>query len=129
MDPKDLKYTKTHEWIRVEGNRGTVGLTNYAQDHLGDIVFVELPEEDDEFAKGDSFAVVESVKAASDCYLPVGGKVVETNPKLADEPGVMNQDCYGEGWMVVIEISDPSELDELMDIDAYTKYQKEEAEH
>ncbi|MCL6449707.1 MAG: glycine cleavage system protein GcvH [Acetobacteraceae bacterium] len=125
MYPEDLKYTKTHEWIRLEGNRGRVGLTHYAQDQLGDIVFVELPAVGKVVKQGETFGVVESVKAASDCYAPLSGKVVEVNSRLTDEPATINQDCYGQGWMMVLEVSDPSEVGKLMDAARYQEYLKE----
>jgi glycine cleavage system H protein len=122
-DVKDgLKYTENDEWIRVEGNAGFVGITDYAQDALNDIVYVELPDVDDEFGKGDSFGVVESVKAASDMHMPVGGKVLEVNSALEDSPETVNSDPYGDGWFVKIEIADAAELDGLMDAAAYTKF-------
>jgi glycine cleavage system H protein len=125
--PSDYKYTKSHEYIKVEGNVGTVGLTNYAQDQLGDIVFLELPEVGQEVKQGEPFGVVESVKAVSDCYSPVSGKVVAINDKLNDEPGTINADPHGEGWIMKVEIADPGELDNLMAIAAYEKHAEEEA--
>ncbi|MBN2470543.1 MAG: glycine cleavage system protein GcvH [Anaerolineae bacterium] len=118
----DLKYTENDEWIRVEGNIGVIGLTDYAQDALNDIVYVELPEVGDSFDKGDSFGTVESVKAASDMHVPAGGTVTEVNSALEDSPETINTDPYGDGWFIKIELADPSELDGLMDADAYTKY-------
>jgi len=126
--PKDFKYTKTHEWIKVEGNTGRVGLSDFAQDHLGEIVFVELPEVGDEVAQGESFGVVESVKAVSDCYAPASGKVVKVNEALADSPELINSDPHGEGWLFEVELSDESELDNLMDLAAYEKFEAEEGE-
>lgn len=125
--PADYKYTKSHEYIKVEGNVGTVGLTNYAQDQLGDIVFLELPEIGQEVKQGEPFGVVESVKAVSDCYSPVSGKVVAINDKLNDEPGTINADPHGAGWIMKVEIADPGELDNLMAIAAYEKHAEEEA--
>ncbi|HCJ11088.1 MAG TPA: glycine cleavage system protein GcvH [Clostridiales bacterium] len=124
--PKDFKYTKTHEWIKVTGNIGRVGLSNFAQDHLGEIVFVELPEVGAELKQGESFGVVESVKAVSDCYAPASGKVVRVNEKLVDSPELINSDPHGEGWLFEMELSDPSELDNLMDVEAYEKFEAEE---
>jgi len=124
--PRDLRYTKDHEWIKAEDSRGRIGLTNYAQDQLGDIVFVELPEVGRELERGEVFGVVESVKAVSDCYSPASGKVVEVNEKLLDEPELINKDPHGEGWMTVIELSDPAELDQLMDAEAYEKHLEEQ---
>ncbi|QUL98948.1 MAG: glycine cleavage system protein GcvH [Candidatus Fermentithermobacillus carboniphilus] len=123
--PANLKYTKTHEYARVEGNKAYVGITNYAQDQLGDIVFVELPEVGRELKAGEIFATVESVKAVSDCYAPVSGKVIEVNEKIADSPELLNKDPHGEGWICAIEMSDPSELENLMDNVAYEKHASE----
>ncbi|MDP2871729.1 MAG: glycine cleavage system protein GcvH [Bacillota bacterium] len=125
--PADYKYTKSHEYIKVEGNMGIVGLTNYAQDQLGDIVFVELPEVGGEVKQGEPFGVVESVKAVSDCYSPVGGKVVAVNDKLNDEPGTINADPHGAGWIMKVEIADKGEFANLMDVAAYQKHAEEEA--
>lgn len=124
--PNDLKYTTEHEWVRVEGNKITVGVTDYAQDQLGDIVFVELPEEGEDLKKGDTFGVVESTKSVSDLFVPVTGKVVESNDPLLDSPEIINEDPYGEGWMIKMEISDPAELEDLLDAPAYEKHVKEE---
>lgn len=127
--PEDLKYTENDEWIRVEGNTGTVGITDYAQDQLSDIVYVEIiVDEGESLKKGDSCATVESVKAAADVYLPVGGTVTAINEDLGDTPELVNSDPYGAAWMVKVEISNPDELDDLMDAAAYRKYceQREE---
>ena len=113
------KYDKEHEWIRVEGDEGVIGVSDYAQDQLSDVVYVELPEVGDELDKGDVLAVVESVKAASDVYMPVSGEILEINEVLEDSPELVNQDPYGEAWMVRVSIADPTELDDLMDADAY----------
>ncbi|MBE3520083.1 MAG: glycine cleavage system protein GcvH [Firmicutes bacterium] len=123
--PADLKYTKTHEYARVEGNQVVVGVTDYAQDQLGDIVYVELPEVGREVKAGEVFCTVESVKAVSDCYAPVSGKIVKVNEKVQDSPDLLNKDPYGEGWIAVIEMKDPSELENLMDQKAYTKHVEE----
>ena len=126
--PSDLKYTENDEWIRVVGEIGTIGITDFAQDQLSDIVYVEiLLTEDEEATKGDSCATVESVKAAADVYLPVSGKVIEINEELADTPEMLNSEPYGEAWMVKIEIRDPSELDNLLDNSAYKKLTEEKA--
>jgi len=122
---KDLFYTEDHEWIKVDGNMATVGMADYAQEHLGDIVYVELPEVDDEIEKGEDFAAVESVKAASDVYMPVGGKVVEVNEDLIDEPELLNKDAYAN-WMIKIEMTDKDEVNELMTSEAYEKFLAEE---
>lgn len=115
----DLKYTKEHEWVRVEGNRAIIGITDYAQDSLGDIVFVELPSVGESVEAAETFGVVESVKTASDLYSPVSGKVVEVNEGLADAPELVNQEPYGKGWMIIVELADPAELEELMDAEQY----------
>ncbi len=120
--PEDLKYTKSHEWIRVEGNLGTVGITAHAVEQLGDITYVGLPMEGDEVAKGEPFGSVESVKAQSDVYAPVSGVVKKVNEPLEDNPEFVNEEPYGKGWMVQFEISDPSELDDLMDASAYAEF-------
>lgn len=121
--PNDLRYTDNDEWIRVEGNIGTVGITDFAQDQLSDIVYVEIVvAEGDEISKGDSCATIESVKAAADVYTPVSGKVVAINEALPDVPETVNSDAFGAAWMVKIELSDPSELDSLMDADGYEKH-------
>lgn len=119
--PKDLKYASSHEWIRVEGNRAVVGITDFAQSQLGDIVFVEVPALGAKVAVGQGFSVVESVKAVSDIYAPVAGVVVEVNDALTDAPEAVNQDPYGQGWIAVIEMSDRADLDRLLDSEAYEK--------
>ena len=108
--PEDLQYTKSHEWVRVEGGVATVGITEHAQDELGDVVFVELPEQGATLAAGDPFGAVESVKAVSDLYAPVGGEVVEVNGALEDSPEKINEDPYGEGWILKLQISDEGDL-------------------
>ncbi len=115
-------FTEDHEWVDVDGEIGTVGISDYAQAQLGDIVFVDVPEEGKSLTKGDEAAVVESVKAASDVYSPVSGTVIEGNPALADEPVLVNTDAEGDGWFFKIGISDASELDELMDEGAYEAF-------
>lgn len=121
---KDLYYTKDHEWLKVEGDEAYIGLSDYAQDSLGDIVYVELPEVDDEFNKEDAFSAVESVKAASDVYMPVDGRIVEVNEALLDEPNLLNEDPY-KNWIVKIVMNDKSQLEELMTGDEYEKYLEE----
>lgn len=116
----ELLYTKDHEWLKVEGDKAYVGITDFAQDSLGDIVFVELPEVDTEFSKDDAFGVVESVKAASDLYIPVSGKVIEINEDLIDNPEKVNEDAY-KNWMLIVELTDKSELDELLKSEEYEK--------
>jgi glycine cleavage system H protein len=121
--PKDLKYTKNDEWIRVEGTQGAMGITDYAQGQLSDVVYVEvLAKKDDTLAQGKPIASVESVKAASEVYLPAGGTVTEVNPSLATTPESLNKDPYGEGWMVKFTLANPAELDALMDSMAYEAY-------
>lgn len=120
--PDGLLYTKEDEWIRVEDGEGVVGITDYAQDSLSDIVYVELPEEGDQFSLGDTFGVVESVKAAADLFMPLSGEIVAVNEELMDAPEIINEDPFVRGWMVRVKIDDPSELDELMDPAAYGKY-------
>ncbi len=126
MYPKQFRYTKDHEWVHVDGDRGRYGVTAYAGDNLGDVVFVELPAEGQAVSQGDPFAVVESVKAVADCYAPLSGTVVEVNTKLEDEPGLINEDPHGEGWICVIEPTDLSELENLMDVETYEKFAAEE---
>ena len=124
--PPDLKYTENDEWIRVEGNTGTIGITDYAQDQLSDVVYVEvITDEGEELEQGDACATVESVKAASDVYMPVSGRVTAINDDLPDTPELVNTDPYGEAWMVQIELSDPDELDSLLDAQAYEKHCEE----
>lgn len=124
--PSDLKYTKNDEWIRADG---TVGITDYAQDQLSDVVFVEIVvSEGDEVSQGDIIATIESVKAAADVYAPVGGKVVAVNENLDDNPEIVNEDPYGEAWLIKLEIADPAELEGLMDAAAYEAYCKEREE-
>lgn len=115
-------FTEEHEWIEVDGDVGTVGITDYAQGQLGDIVFVDTPDEGRELAKGDEAAVVESVKAASDVYAPASGTVLEGNPALADDPSLVNSDPEGDGWFFRVTLSDPSEIEELMDEAAYEAF-------
>ena len=120
----DTKYTQEHEWIRVEGDVGTIGITQYSQEQLGDVVFVDVPQAGRKVAKGEACAVVESVKAASDIYAPVTGEVVEANAALAESPGVVNADPMGKGWFFKIKLSDKGELSGLMDEAAYNDFVK-----
>lgn len=120
--PADLKYTKDHEWARIEDNIATIGITDHAQSALGDIVFVELPEEGREVTQGDTFGVVESVKAVSDLYAPVTGKITAVNTALIDETSTLNDDPHGNGWMVKIEVTDLESLEELMSPEDYQEY-------
>lgn len=121
----EFKYTEEHEWIAVEGDVGTVGISDYAQEQLGDVVFVEVPEVGKTLAEGDEAAVVESVKAASEVYAPVGGEVLEVNEVLEDNPGLVNEDAEGDGWFFKLRIEDPSELEDLMDEAEYKKFVKD----
>ena len=118
----ECKYSEEHEWIRVEGDEAVIGISDYAQEQLSDVVYVELPEVGDTFAKGDIFAVVESVKAASDVYIPTSGEILEINETLEDSPEVVNEDPYGEAWFVRIALADPAELDDLLDPAAYQAF-------
>ncbi len=117
--PEDVKYSEDHEWAKQAGDTVTVGLNDYAQDQLGEIVFVEMPEKGDTFSKGDEFGSVESVKAVSEMYIPISGEVVEINEELEDAPELVNQSCYGDGWVIKIKPDDLTELDELLDKAAY----------
>ena len=117
--PDDLSYSKEHEWVRQDGSRATIGITSFAADELGDIVFVELPEVGATLSQFATFGVVESVKAVSDLYAPVSGEVVEVNEALRDAPELLNADPFGEGWIARLEIADRSELDSLLDADGY----------
>ncbi len=119
--PVDLKYTEDHEWIRVEGDVAIVGVTDFAQGELGDVVFVEIETEGEELDKGETFGTVEAVKTVSDLFMPVGGEVAEFNEALADEPELINNDPYGKGWMIKIKIADNSELDALISAEEYQK--------
>ncbi len=118
----DLKFSKDHEWVKVDGDVATVGITEYAQEQLGDVVFVELPTVGGTVSQGDEAGVVESVKAASDVYAPLDGEVVEVNGKLEDEPGLVNSDPQGNGWFMKIKLADKGQLDDLMDEAAYKDF-------
>jgi len=120
--PDELKYTEEHEWVLVEEDVVTVGITDFAQDQLGDVVFVELPEVGDRLETGKPFGVVESVKAVSDVYAPISGEVIEINEDLPDEPELLNTSAYEDGWMVKIRLTDPAELDDLMDSAEYQEF-------
>ncbi len=122
MYPSDYRYTKEHEWIKVSGNAGTVGITDYAQHELGDVVFVELPKVGAKIQAGQSFGTVESVKAVSDIYSPASGEVTEVNASLADEPEKINKDPHGAAWLIKIKLSDTQEISKLMDVAAYQAY-------
>ena len=126
--PEDLHYSKDHEWIRVEGNIGVVGITDHAQEALGDVVYVELPKAGDEFAAHESFGSVESVKAVSEIFTPVSGEITEANESLQDEPEKVNQDPYGDGWMIKIKMRSPGEVDSLLTAAEYEDFTKAETE-
>lgn len=123
--PANLKYTSEHEWIRLEGNVAYVGITDYAQDQLGDVIFVDIPTIGEDLSAGDVFGTIEVVKTVSDLFLPVGGKVLETNEKIENSPEIVNQDPYGEGWLIKLEVNDPVELDTLLDAQTYQDLIKE----
>ena len=118
-NPEDLKYTSSHEWVRVSGDIATIGITSFAQDALGDVVYFDAPEVGEDITKGDTFGEIESVKAVSDLYAPVSGAVTEVNEQLEDAAELVNQDPYGAGWMIRVQLSDAGELDDLMDAAAY----------
>ncbi len=124
--PEELKYTREHEWAQQRGAKVVVGITDFAQDALGDVVYVELPAVGDEVKKGESFGVVESTKAVSELFAPISGKVVEVNDPLVEAPETVNEDPYEEGWMIAIEPSDPKELAELLDVKAYSAFVAEQ---
>jgi len=124
--PEELRYTKQHEWIRLEGGTATVGVTDYAQEKLGDVVFVEMPETGMSIQKGDAFGVVESVKAASDVYCPVGGEVIEINHALEEHPEYVNQSPYGDGWIIRVKVTDSSAMNDLMDAEQYQAFVEQE---
>jgi len=124
--PDDCYYTKDHEWIRVKGSSGTVGITDYAQESLGDVVYVELPKVGDKFDANEPFGSVESVKAVSEIFMPVSGEVLEVNETLADSPELVNNDPYGDGWMIVVKIENPSEIDGLLSSAEYEDFINQE---
>ena len=121
MDHKSLKYTQDHEWIRVDGDHAFVGITNFAQGELGDIVYVEIETLDESVQMGNVFGTIEAVKTVSDLFMPVDGVILEVNDRLESEPELVNNDPYGEGWMVKIKLDNPSQVDELLDLAAYEK--------
>jgi glycine cleavage system H protein len=124
--PQDLKYSKEHEWIKVEGQTVTIGITDYAQDSLGDVVYVELPNEGSTVAKDETFGVIESVKAVSDLYSPVSGNIAEVNDAIVDNPEVINEDPYGDAWILKVELASTDELDGLLSSEDYQQYIEEE---
>jgi glycine cleavage system H protein len=119
--PDELKYTKDHEWVKVDGDLVTVGITDYAQNELGDVVYVELPEPGQEVEKDESFGTIEAVKAVADLFCPVSGEIMEINEELGDDPEIVNKNPYGDGWMVKIRLSDTTQIDGLMSADDYIK--------
>ena len=123
---EDLFYSEDHEWVREEEDYLVIGVSDFAQDELGDIVFVELPEVDEEFEKGDSFGVLESVKAVSDTFIPLSGRIIEVNEDLIDNPELINDDPYGDGWLIKLDPADDSELDELLSAEEYAEFIEEE---
>ena len=125
--PEDLSYTKDHEWVRVKGEEATIGITDHAQNQLGDVVYVELPKVGDKFEASEPFGSVESVKAVSEIYMPLSGSVVRVNETLNDSPELVNEDPYGDGWMIAIKIENPSQVDGLLSAIEYEDYIKEEA--
>ncbi|KAF0179566.1 MAG: glycine cleavage system H protein [Nitrospirae bacterium] len=125
MNPEDLKYHKEHAWVRVSGKKATMGITDYAQEALGDIVYIDLPESDIHVEAGTEMSEIESTKTSSPVIAPVSGTIVSVNEKLADNPEIINDDPYGKGWIAVIEIDDPAELDELMDASDYEQHIEE----
>lgn len=124
MDLKDFKFTKEHEWAKVEGDIAVVGITDYAQKELGDVVYVELPEVGNTYEKDEACSNIESVKAVSDIYAPVSGEITEVNEALEDQPEIVNKDPYGEGWLFKLKMENPDELEELMNAEAYNEYVK-----
>ncbi len=125
MNPEDCRYTREHEWVRVEGDLAVVGITDFAQEQLGDVVYVELPEQGASVTQNQPFGSIDSVKTASDLFSPISGEVVEVNGAVADDPALVNSDPYGEGWMIKVRPSDLSELDSLMSAEEYTEYTRE----
>ena len=117
--PTNVKYTNEHEWVRIEGDEAYVGITDYAQSQLGDIIFVDIPTEGETLEKGETFGSIEVVKTVSDVFLPIGGEILEVNPVLEENPALVNKDPYGEGWIVKIKPTDASEADDLLDAEAY----------
>jgi len=122
MNLKDFKFTKDHEWAKVEGDIAVIGITDYAQKELGDVVYVELPPVGETFSQGDACSNIESVKAVSDIYAPVSGEIIEVNEALEDKPEIVNKDPYGDGWLFKLKMENPDELEELMNAEAYDEY-------
>ncbi|MDP2300507.1 MAG: glycine cleavage system protein GcvH [Coriobacteriia bacterium] len=122
MYPKDLKYDREHEWVRLEGGIAVMGISHFAQDQLGEVVYVDLPTAGTTLSAGDSFGEIESVKSVSELFSPVSGEIVEVNDALSDTPETVNEDPYGDGWMIKVSLSDPAEVDALMDADGYEAF-------
>ncbi len=127
MNPEDIKYHKEHTWVKVSGKKGTIGITDYAQDALGDIVYIDLPEVDTTVEANSEMTEIESTKSTSSVISPVSGRITKVNEELAETPEIINEDPYGKGWIAVIEIENPEEMDDLMDSSEYDKYIEEEA--
>jgi glycine cleavage system H protein len=126
MYPKDLKYDKEHEWVRLDGSTATIGISHFAQDQLGEVVYVDLPSVGDEVVAGESFGEIESVKSVSELFSPLNGEIVEVNEALGDAPETVNEDPYGEGWMIKVALTDPAEADSLMSAEEYEAFLAEE---
>ncbi len=127
MNPDNIKYHREHTWVMVSGNKGTIGITDYAQDALGDIVYIDLPEVDNTIEANTEISEIESTKATSSVISPISGRIIEVNEELSESPEIINEDTYGKGWIAVIEIENSSEIDDLMDASDYEKYIEEEA--
>ncbi len=123
--PENLKFTESHEWLRLEGDMAVIGITEYATTHLGDIVFIEIETEGEELDKGEAFGTIEAVKTVSDSYMPVAGEVVEVNEAILDDPALVNKDCYGEGWLIKIKPTNVQDIEEMLDLDAYKEIAKD----
>jgi glycine cleavage system H protein len=127
MNPDDIRYHKEHTWVRVSGKKGTIGITDYAQDSLGDIVYIDLPEVNDTIEANSEISEIESTKATSSVVAPVSGKILKVNEELSEAPEIINEDPYGKGWIIVVEMDSPSEAEDLMDASEYEKYVEEES--
>lgn len=123
--PENLKYTESHEWLRIEGDEAYIGITEFAATHLGDIVFIEIETEGEELDKGESFGTIEAVKTVSDSYMPLEGEVLEVNEAILDDPALVNKDCYGDGWLIKIKLANPADAEELLNAAAYAEIAKD----
>ncbi|MDD3688328.1 MAG: glycine cleavage system protein GcvH [Bacteroidales bacterium] len=123
--PNNLKYTESHEWLRIEGDEAYIGITEFAATHLGDIVFIEIETEGENLDKGESFGTIEAVKTVSDSYMPVAGEVIEVNQAIVDDPALVNKDCYGDGWLIKIKMNNAADADALLDAAAYAEIAKD----